>query len=128
MEKATAQAKSRKAFGKPIGAYQEVGFKLADMFTYNDLGRALGLRAAWAFNAKENEAEILAACAKVFSGEAVTKIANWATQVFSGHGYVKGSEIERLYRDARFCEFCEGTSEVLRTVIAKNELDKFQGV
>jgi butyryl-CoA dehydrogenase len=128
MEKSTAQAKSRKAFGKPIGAYQEVGFKLADMFTYNDLGRALGLRAAWAFNNKEKEAEILAACAKVFAGEAVTKIANWATQVFSGHGYVKGSEIERLYRDARFCEFCEGTSEVLRTVIAKNELDKFKGV
>jgi alkylation response protein AidB-like acyl-CoA dehydrogenase len=128
MEKATAHAKSRKAFGKPIGAYQEVGFKLADMFTYNDLGRALGLRAAWAFNNNENEAQILAACAKVFAGEAVTKIANWATQVFSGHGYVKGSEIERLYRDARFCEFCEGTSEVLRTVIAINELDKFKGV
>ncbi len=128
MEKSTARAKSRKAFGKPIGAYQEVGFKLADMFTFNDLGRALGLRAAWAFNNRENEAEILAACAKVFAGEAVTKIANWATQVFSGHGYVKGSEIERLYRDARFCEFCEGTSEVLRTVIAKNELDKFKGV
>jgi len=128
MEKSTAWAKSRKAFGKPIGAYQEVGFKLADMFTFNDLGRALGLRAAWAFNNKENEAEILAACAKVFSGEAVTKIANWATQVFSGHGYIKGSEIERLYRDARFCEFCEGTSEVLRTVIAQNELDKFRGV
>ncbi|HEY9160878.1 MAG TPA: acyl-CoA dehydrogenase family protein [Desulfomonilia bacterium] len=128
MEKSTAWAKSRKAFGKPIGAYQEVGFKLADMFTFNDLGRALGLRAAWAFNNKENEAEILAACAKVFSGEAVTKIANWAAQVFSGHGYVKGSEIERLYRDARFCEFCEGTSEVLRTVIAQNELDKFRGV
>jgi alkylation response protein AidB-like acyl-CoA dehydrogenase len=73
--------------------------------------KALGLRAAWAFNNKENEAEILAACAKVFSGEAVTKIANWATQVFSGHGYIKGSEIERLYRDARFCEFCEGTSK-----------------
>jgi len=127
MEKATAQAKTRKAFGKPIGIYQEVGFKLADMFTFNDLGRALGLRAAWAYNTKENEAEILAACAKVFAGEAVTKIANWSMQVFAGHGYVKGAEIERLYRDARFCEFCEGTSEVLRTVIAKNELDKFKG-
>lgn len=127
MEKATVQAKTRKAFGKPIGSYQEVGFKLADMFTFNDLGRTLSLRAAWALNNNENEAEILAACAKVFAGEGVTKIANWAMQVFAGHGYVKGSDIERLYRDARFCEFCESTSEVLRTVIAKNELDKFKG-
>jgi alkylation response protein AidB-like acyl-CoA dehydrogenase len=127
MEKATAQAKSHKAFGKPIGVYQEVGFKLADMFAFNDLGRMLSLRAAWAFNKNEPEAEIFAACAKVFAGESVTKISNWATQVFSGHGYIKGTDIERLYRDARFCEFCEGTSEVLRIAIAKNELDKFKG-
>jgi len=46
-------------------------------------------------------------------------------QVFAGHGYIKGTDIERLYRDARFGEICEGPSEIQRTIIANNELDKF---
>ncbi|HOO91008.1 MAG TPA: acyl-CoA dehydrogenase family protein [Syntrophales bacterium] len=125
MEKATQHAKSRKAFGRNIGSYQEVGFKLADMYTYNDLGRMLGIRAAWAMNNDEHEAHILGACAKLFSSEAATKIANMAMQIFAGHGYTKGTDIERLYRDAKFGEICEGPSEIQRTIIAKNELDKF---
>jgi butyryl-CoA dehydrogenase len=125
MEKATAQAKGRKTFGKPIGAYQEVGFKLADMFTQNDLGRTLALRAAWAFNMGESDAPILAACAKLFAGEGVTQVANLAMQIFAGHGYLKGTDIERLYRDARFGEICEGTTEMMRVTIAKPDLDRF---
>ncbi|MEA3470783.1 MAG: acyl-CoA dehydrogenase family protein [Thermodesulfobacteriota bacterium] len=125
MEKATQHAKTRKAFGRQIGRFQEVGFKLADMFTYNDLGRMLGLRAAWAMNTGENEADILGSCAKLFAGEATTNIANLAMQVFAGHGYIKGTDIERLYRDAKFGEICEGPSEIQRIIIAKNELDKF---
>ncbi|MEN6473582.1 MAG: acyl-CoA dehydrogenase family protein [Syntrophaceae bacterium] len=125
MEKATAQAKARKTFGKPIGAYQEVGFKLADMFTQNDLGRTLSLRAAWAYNMGDSDAPILAACAKLFAGEGVTLVANLAMQVFAGHGYLKGTDIERLYRDARFGEICEGTTEMMRVTIAKPDLDRF---
>ncbi|MBN1636461.1 MAG: acyl-CoA dehydrogenase family protein [Deltaproteobacteria bacterium] len=125
MEKATQHAKTRKAFGREIGKYQEVGFKLADMYTNNDLGRALALRAAWAFNTEENEAEILASCAKVFAGEGLSKIANLAMQVFAGHGYIKGADIERLFRDAKIGEVIEGTTEVQRMLIAKSELDKF---
>jgi alkylation response protein AidB-like acyl-CoA dehydrogenase len=125
MEKATQHAKSRKAFGRQIGKYQGVGFKLADMFTGNDLGRMLGLRAAWAMNRGENEADILGACAKLFATESTTNIANLAMQIFAGHGYIKGTDIERLYRDAKFGEICEGPSEIQRTIIAKNELDKF---
>ncbi|MBN2284335.1 MAG: acyl-CoA dehydrogenase family protein [Deltaproteobacteria bacterium] len=125
MEKATAQAKNRKAFGRKIGSFQDVGFKLADMFTYNDLGRMLALRAAWAMNKGEEEADVIGACAKLLSTEAASKIANWTMQIFAGHGYLKGSEAERLYRDAKFGEICEGTSEMQRVFIAKNELDKF---
>jgi len=125
MEKATQHAKSRKAFGRQIGKYQEVGFKLADMFTGNDLGRMLGLRAAWAMNNGESEADILGSCAKLFATESTTKIANLAMQIFAGHGYIKGTDIERLYRDAKFGDICEGPSEIQRTIIAKNELDKF---
>ncbi|MHB9098918.1 MAG: acyl-CoA dehydrogenase family protein [Syntrophales bacterium] len=125
MEIATSHAKTRSAFGKPIGLYQDVGFKLADMFTITDLGRLLALRAAWAINTGEQEAAVLAACAKLFASEAATKVADWGMQIFAGHGYLAGTEMERLYRDAKFGEICEGTSEIQQGFIAKNELDRF---
>ena len=125
MEMSTAHAKERTAFGRRIGMYQDVGFKLADMFTYNDLGRMLALRAAWAFNTDEHGADVLASCAKLFASEAVTKIAGWAMQIFAGHGYLGGSDMERLYRDAKFGEICEGTSEMQRAFISRSELDRF---
>jgi alkylation response protein AidB-like acyl-CoA dehydrogenase len=110
MEISVKHSKERKAFGKPIGLY---------------LGRMLALRAAWAINTGEYEADIMAACAKLFASEAVTKIANWGMQIFAGHGYVAGSDIERFYRDAKFGEICEGASEIQRSLIARSELDKF---
>jgi len=125
MEFSTNHAKTRVAFGRRIGMYQDVGFKLADMFTNNDLGRMLGLRAAWALNTSEHGAKELAACAKLFASEAVTKIANWGMQILAGHGYLAGSDMERLYRDAKFGEICEGTSEMQRALISKTELDRF---
>ena len=128
MEIATSHAKTRTAFGKPIGLYQEVGFKLADMFTITDLGRLLALRAAWAINTGEHEADVLAACAKLFASEAATQVADWGMQILAGHGYLAGTEMERLYRDAKFGEICEGTSEMQRGFIAKSELDRYGSV
>jgi alkylation response protein AidB-like acyl-CoA dehydrogenase len=128
MEISTNHAKSRTTFGRRIGMYQDVGFKLADMFAYNDLGRMLALRAAWALNTSEHGAAVLAASAKLFAGEAVTKIANWGMQIFAGHGYLAGSDMERIYRDAKFGEICEGTSEMQRALISKTEMDRYVGV
>ena len=125
MELSTAYAKSRKVSGRSIGMYQDVGFRLADMFAYNDLGRMLALRAAWGFNTGDREAPVLASCAKLFAAESASKIAGWAIGIFAGHGYLAGSDIERLYRDAKFCEICEGTSATQRAHIAGNELDRF---
>lgn len=126
LEISTSHAKTRSAFGKPIGLYQDVGFKLADMFTIIDLGRLLALKAAWATDTGDQEADVLAACAKLFASEAVTKVVDWGMQIFAGHGYLAGTDMERLYRDAKFGEICEGTSEMQRAFIAKNELDRFQ--
>jgi butyryl-CoA dehydrogenase len=128
MEISTGHAKNRNAFGRRIGMYQDVGFKLADMFAYNDLGRMMGLRAAWAMNQDEPEAGVLGASAKLFASEGVTKIVNWGMQVFAGHGYLAGSGIEKLFRDAKFGEICEGTSELQRSFIANTELDRFAPV
>jgi alkylation response protein AidB-like acyl-CoA dehydrogenase len=126
MEDSTAYAKSRKAFGKPIGLFEGVGAKLATMFTANDLGRMLAYRAAWAMEQRDPESPVLTSCAKLFSSESVNEIADLAMQVHGGHGYLKGATVERLYRDARYAVIAYGTSEMQRAAIAKDSLDKFK--
>ncbi len=126
MENSTLYAKARTAFGKPIGYFEGVGAKLAIMFTMVDLGRMITQRAAWGMEQKETDAPILAACAKLFTSEAVNKIADLAMQIHAGHGYVKGSKVERLYRDARIAEIVYGTSEMQRAFIAADSLSKFK--
>jgi butyryl-CoA dehydrogenase len=126
MEESTQYAKSRKAFGKPIGLFEGVGAKLAIMFTSNDLGRMMAARAAWAMEQQDPESPILTSCAKLFTSEAVNEIADLAMQVHGGHGYLKGATVERLYRDARFAVIAYGTSEMQRAFIARDSLDKFK--
>lgn len=126
MEDSTAYAKSRKAFGKPIGLFEGVGAKLATMFTANDLGRMLAYRAAWAMEQQDPESPVLTACAKLFTSESVNEIADLAMQVHGGHGYLKGAAVERLYRDARYAVIAYGASEMQRAAIAKDSLDKFK--
>ena len=127
MEVSTSYAKFRKAFGQSIGYFEGVGAKLATMFTLNDLGSMLTQRAAWGLEQeKESDAAVLAACAKLFTSESVNKIVDLGMQIHAGHGYMKGSIIERLYRDARAAEIIYGTSEMMRAYIAKDSLDKYK--
>jgi alkylation response protein AidB-like acyl-CoA dehydrogenase len=126
MDESTRHAKAKKAFGKPIGLFEGVGAKLAIMFTLNDLGRMMTLRAAWALERNDPEGPVLASCAKLFTSEAAGKIADLAMQVHGGHGYIKGAAVERLYRDARFAQLAWGTSEMQRAFIAKESLDRFR--
>ncbi len=126
MELSTAHAKTRKAFGKPIGLFEGVGAKLAMMYANNDLGRMLTLRAAWAMEQRDPESPVLTACAKLFASEAVNETADLAMQVHGGRGYLRGSAVERLYRDARFTAIAYGTSEMQRAFIARDCLDRFR--
>ncbi len=126
MEESTRHAKAKTAFGKPIGLFEGVGAKLATMFTFNDIGRMMTFRAAWAMEQGDPEGPVLASCAKLFTSEAVARIADLAMQVHGGHGYLKGAVVERLYRDARFAAIAWGTSEMQRAFIAKDSLDRFR--
>jgi len=126
MEVSTRQGKQKRAFGKPIGHFEGVGAKLAVMFTHNDLGRMLTLRAAWALDRGAEDGAVLVSCAKVFTGESVNKIADLAMQTHGGHGYLRGTDIERLYRDARFAELAYGTTERQRVSIARDGLGRFR--
>jgi alkylation response protein AidB-like acyl-CoA dehydrogenase len=117
-------ARERKAFGKEIGSFQMIQAKLADMRTRLDAARLLTLRAAWAkMKSTETGARFTAegSMAKLFASEAAMWIAHQAVQIHGGMGYSKEMPVERYFRDAKITEIYEGTSEIQRMVIARNE-------
>jgi alkylation response protein AidB-like acyl-CoA dehydrogenase len=116
---AYAYAKDREQFGRPIAEFQAVQFKLADMATEIEAGRALTYKAAWLKDQGRPFAKE-AAMAKLYTGELSHRVANWALQIHGGYGYMEEFAISRLYRDQKILEIGEGTNEVQRMVIAKH--------
>jgi short-chain 2-methylacyl-CoA dehydrogenase len=116
---AYAYAKERHQFGRPIASFQAVQFRLADMATEIEAGRALVYRAAWLKDQGRPFARE-AAMAKLFTGELSNRAANWALQIHGGYGYMDEYAVSRLYRDQKILEIGEGTNEVQRMVIAKH--------
>jgi butyryl-CoA dehydrogenase len=111
-------AKERKQFGKAIGEFQAIQWKLANMATDIDAGRFLVLRAARLRD--EGKPHILeASMAKLFAADMVNRHASEAVQIHGGVGYVKEFSVERYFRDAKITEIYEGTSEIQRMVIAR---------
>ena len=118
LEACTARAGEREAFGRPIGAYQGVSFKVADMAVRAQLARDAVLRAAWLADAGRPYARE-AYVAKLYATEAAVTTAREAVQVFGGEGFSNASAVGRAYRDAKVLEIGEGTSEVQRMLIAR---------
>jgi len=112
-------AKEREQFGKPIASFQAIRFKLADMATEIEAGRALVYKAAWLKDEGRPFARE-AAMAKLYTGELSNRVANAALQIHGGFGYMEESAISRLYRDQKILEIGEGTNEVQRMVIARH--------
>ncbi len=122
LERATAYAKERKQFGKPIAELQAIQHKLADMAT-----RVHGARLMVYHAARRKDAGLPfkkeASMAKLFASEAAYFCAKDAIQVHGGVGYCREYVVERLFRDAKLCEIGEGTSEIQKLVIARELLD-----
>jgi len=116
---AYAYAKEREQFGKPIATFQAIRFKLADMATEIEAGRALVHKAAWLKDQGRPFARE-AAMAKLYTGELSSRVAGAALQIHGGFGYMEESPISRLYRDQKILEIGEGTNEVQRMVIARH--------
>ncbi|MGR3766169.1 acyl-CoA dehydrogenase [Rossellomorea sp. NS-SX7] len=118
---ATAYAKERVQFGKPIAAQQGIGFKLADMATAVEGSKLLVYRAA-DLRAQGISCGKEASMAKLFASKTAVEVTTEAIQVYGGYGYTKEYPVERLFRDAKVTEIYEGTSEIQRMVIGKNLL------
>ncbi len=114
-----AYVKERKQFGKPIGAFQNTQFQIADMATKVKAAQLLVYRAAIAKSTQKVYSEE-AAMAKLYAAEVAMEVTTKAVQLHGGYGYTREYDVERMMRDAKITEIYEGTSEVQKMVISAN--------
>lgn len=124
LNETVAYVKQRKQFGRPISAFQNTQFQLADMATKCAAARALVYIAADAKEAKLPTLSVNAAQAKLFASETAMEVTTKAVQLHGGYGYTREYPVERMMRDAKITEIYEGTSEVQRMVISGALLKK----
>lgn len=117
-DEALAYAKERRAFGRPISAFQSIQFKLVDMLCQIEHAKLMVLKAAWD---KDNDRDFVrsASIAKLFSGELSHRVVNEALQIHGGYGFMEEYPISRMYRDQKINEIGEGTNEIQRVVLAR---------
>ena len=123
LEESVAYARQRQAFGKPIGELQAIQFMLADMATAIEGARLLVRRAAWLRDQGGVPYTREASMAKLFATEMVNRVAYQAVQIHGAYGYSREYPVERYFRDARVTTIYEGTSEILRLIIARKLLE-----
>lgn len=117
-EKALSYAKERRQFGRPISKFQATQFKLADMAMKVELARTMVYKAAWLKDKRRHFSKEASMC-KLYASEICMEICREAVQIHGGNGYMRDYHVERYFRDAKLLEIGEGTSEVQRTVIAR---------
>jgi len=118
LEKAIQYSKQRKQFGSPLGGFQGIQFKLAEMASLIEAARALYYRAAWMTDRGKIDPKLVS-MAKWFAGEVAVKVIDEVVQIHGGYGYLGEYGIERLYRDAKLVEIVEGTKEIEKMIIAR---------
>ncbi|HEX6262139.1 MAG TPA: acyl-CoA dehydrogenase family protein [Actinomycetota bacterium] len=119
LEESVRYAKEREAFGRPIGAFQGMQFKIADMKVAAETARLATYRAAWLRDqGRPYKAE--ASLAKLYASEIAVTSAREAVQVHGGYGFIEEFPVARFYRDSKVLEIGEGTSEIQRVLIARD--------
>jgi butyryl-CoA dehydrogenase len=122
LDESLRHVKARRAFGKSIGEFQAIQWMLADMQTEIEAARGLVYHAAWLKDTHPGKLGAASSKAKLFSSEMVNRVVARAVQIHGSSGYSRESDVERMYRDARVITIYEGTSEIQRTIIARELL------
>jgi acyl-CoA dehydrogenase len=122
LDESLLHAKARQQFGKPLSGHQLIQGKLADMATELDAARLLVYHAAYLKDAGAERSTREASEAKLYATEAAGRIIDQAVQIYGGAGLVRGTTVERLYRDVRALRIYEGTSEIQKLIIANQLL------
>jgi isovaleryl-CoA dehydrogenase len=122
LEVALAYARERRQFGRPIGEFQLIGGKLADMYTETEAARALTWTALERVEADGPGSRELASAAKLMGGDVAMRVTTEAVQVLGGYGYIDEFPVERYMRDAKLMQIGGGTAEIQRFIIARGLL------
>jgi len=122
LEAALTYAGERRQFGKPIGEFQLIGAKLADMFSETEACRALTRTIAARIDADETDLRALASACKLLGGDVAMRVTTEAVQVLGGYGYIDEFPVERYMRDAKLMQIGGGTAEIQRFIIARELL------
>jgi short/branched chain acyl-CoA dehydrogenase len=117
-DEAISYAKERKAFGKPIGSFQAIAFKLVDMLTEIEHAKLMVLKAAWEKD-EGRDFNKSASFAKLYAAELSHRAVNAAVQIHGGYGFMDEYPVSRMYRDQKINEIGEGTNEIQRVVLSK---------
>jgi len=120
-EAALRYSRERHQFGRPIAEFQAIQFKLADMATQIDAARLMTYRAASMKDASKPTTRE-SSMAKLYASEVAVKVSEESVQIHGGYGYIKDYPAEKYWRDSKLCTIGEGTSEIQRTVIARQIL------
>ena len=123
LDKTISYVKQRKQFGQPIGAFQALQHRIADMAAQLEACRLLVYKAAWKYDKGEID-PALTSMAKYYAGKLAVRICDEAIQMHGGYGYISEYDVERFYRDAKITEIYEGTKEIQLNTIAKGLLGK----
>jgi len=123
LDKTIKHVKQRRQFGKPLGSFQAIQFKIAEMATWIEAARALYYMAGWMVDHNKVDPKLIS-MAKWLAGEVGVKVTNEALQLHGGYGYIADYDIERFYRDAKIVEIYEGTKEIEKNTIAREILGK----
>jgi alkylation response protein AidB-like acyl-CoA dehydrogenase len=124
LDSAAEYARVHKSGGKPIIAYQEIGFKLAEMLTLLQTAQLLAYRAAWMAETGDQEAELLGHCAKVFCAESAERITSASMQILGQHGYLRGHPAEEGFRNAKYLQIAGTSTEISRVKIGDSVLGR----
>ena len=122
VEQSRSYMGERRAFGQTIGSFQALRFKLADMATNVVASRQMVRLAAWKLDHGDADATVYCAMAKRFATDTSFDVCNEALQIHGGYGYIKEYPLERYLRDTRVHQILEGTSEIMRVIVARRLL------
>ncbi len=125
MEYSIDYAQKREAFGRPIGNYQVIQEKIANMYKDIEAARLLTYKAAWeADQGVDNN--LSSSIAKAFASDVAMNVTTEAVQIFGGYGYLRTYPVEKLFRDAKLYQIYEGTSEIQRIVISRFVMKRYE--
>ncbi len=116
------QVTTRKQFGSPLAANQGIAWQLADMKSSLHAATLVAIEAAWAYDHIPEQRTSRSAMAKLIGGDMVFKVADTALQLFGGSGYSRTTPIERIWREVRVVRILDGTSEIMRSIVARGML------